>query len=172
MENLPHNQTLTDGTEGWKREPRVDILSDRLNNYWLVKTNVKTYDRFEFPDIYIMYRQSSKMQATLYRNLGVNNSKSWSLSGEINYEGNYPSTDMKTQGAEGSGGQFLEILDEKGKVIFRFFPQLNYNSKLIQLIANGIVIAAENQPGIERITNRFQPFTLKLKDGKLQFNYA
>lgn len=166
MKELPFNQSLVDGTAGWQRNPKNDDLTDKSNNFWKVQTNVKSHDPFGDPDIYVKFRRESPSEATLSKNLGTNNTNSWSLSGELNYANNYAATDG------GSGGQFFDILDQNGKVIFRFFPQVNYDTRQMKLIANDVEIASGPQSFINNKLGHFQPFTIKVSNGKLSFQFA
>ena len=42
----------------------------------------------------------------------------------------------------------------------------------MQLIANGIVIAGDQQKDLRQITDHFQPFYLKVNHGKMEFKYG
>lgn len=169
MGSVVSNLSLQDDNTGWKRSPVTDDLSDQYRSYWQVRTNVKSHGRFEDPDIYVRFRYEKDMQASLYKNLGLNNTDNWDLTGKLNYDNNYAATNADPLK---SGGQYLEILDDNGKAIFRFFPLLNYSTKVMTLVANGVVMAEDSQVKIEKITDKFQPFSFKMVNGKATFKYG
>ncbi|CAN5697765.1 hypothetical protein BH10BAC3_BH10BAC3_03810 [soil metagenome] len=161
-----------DGLDGWKKQPANDIELDRNRNWWSVKTGSKTYNKFEGSDINIRFRQSAESQASLSKNLGSFNTENWSLTGEINYDENFPEIESSKAGVESAGGQYLEISDANGKIIFRFFPLIDAASNSIKLMANKTVVAQGEQAALTKELKQFQPFTIRLQNGRLFFKYS
>ena len=171
MEGLPFNKTLPDSIYGWKRYPKTDQINiSHVTPYWQVKTNVKTFDKFEPPDIYAEYRQASGV-ATVSHVLTTDSLSSWSLSGQINWEANYASTDIRNLSETGEGGSFVEIVDDSARVIFRLFAVLNYNTKIETVYCNNTVLLTGSQGSVENIINKFFPVRFQNSAGQLNINF-
>jgi DNA-binding beta-propeller fold protein YncE len=169
-ERLTIDKDLEDSLDGWKMDPSNDIVIDNNRNWWTVKKGIKAHNKFEGTDINIRFRQKTPSQASLSKNLGVNNTNIWTLSGELNYDENFAEIETNKPG-QSAGGQYFEVLDKNGKIIFRFFPLLNKEANRLKLIANHTIIAEDEQEAIKKKVSTFLQFTLKAVDGKLFFQY-
>ena len=75
--------------------------------------------------------------------------------------------DDKTQNAS-----YLQVLDDKGKVIARFSRQQITWPSDYRLLFNGQLITQRNQTDMRALTMFAQPFTISMKDGKVTFQTA
>ncbi|GEP97428.1 hypothetical protein CCY01nite_36880 [Chitinophaga cymbidii] len=172
LENLPFRSIMEDSMYGWRRDPVPEDYTDQYTKYWSVKTNIKTYatkDR----DVYIRFRSKiANTVATVDRDLGEVSSAAWELSGDLNYERNYPNEDSLKLGPDGNGGSFMEVLDDQGRVIVRFFWNMKYRSKDTRLYANNKIIINGHNDVMKPIYSVAQPFSINMSGDSATVTYA
>ena len=165
-EGLPFNTTLENGMYGWTRTPTADYNIPAADQKWEVSTNITTQQRAT-PDVNVFLRPSTAaLTATVSRNLGAaaTDVPQWSVTGSITY----PADDYdNTQNAS-----YLQVLDDKGKVIARFSRQQITWPSDYRLLFNGQLITQRNQTDMRALTMFAQPFTISMKDGKVTFQYG
>lgn len=163
MEGLPFDSVLQNNTRGWTRYPTTEDYTS-YNQYWSVKTNVKSYSKRKSPDLSITYATKTGPYL-VSRDLGTNlNLPSWKVTGQISYEGNMPNTDNISM--------YLDILDNAGKVIVRFYTKIEFNPSVISIVANNTVIAKGDENIIKATTDQLQPFAISMSNGVITVIYA
>lgn len=172
LENLPFRDTLEDNVYGWRRNPVAEDSTNQYEKFWTVRTNVKAYTKEDL-DLHIRFR--SKVAGTVRyveRDLGNISSAAWTVSGNINYERNYPNEDHVNLGPNGAGGCFLEVLDDQGKVIVRFFWNMNYSTKDTRLFANNSIIVNGHDNVMKPYYSVPQPFSISMSGDSATVSYA
>jgi hypothetical protein len=172
MENLPFRGVLEDSMYGWKRDPAAEDSTNQYEKFWTVRTNVKEHTKNDL-DLHIRFR--SKVANTVRyveRDLGNISSAAWTVSGRINYERNYPNEDHVNLGPTGAGGCFLEVLDDQGKVIVRFFWNMNYSTKDTRLFANNKIIVNGHNDAMKPYYSVPQPFSISMDGDSAMVSYA
>ena len=155
---------LADGTAGWNRNPKTEDYTSKASKYWSVKTTVKTFGYFTPNDIYIRYRQNSGYYSVT-RDLGTNNvTSSWTLNGNISWDGNYENESNNT------GGSYIEVLDNKGKIISRFYSKAISPNRYIY--GNNSIIIQGSTTTIQSVTKHFQPINITVDGIGVTFTYA
>ena len=91
---------------------------------WTVKTNVFSYGHTA-REVHIRLNLNKAATTTVQRNLGTpaDTTDSWTLQTLISYP-NWPQESMVNHGAppnNGTGGQYLQLLDDQHKEILRFY---------------------------------------------------
>ena len=173
LEHLPFNKVLENNMYGWSRDPVAEDYTDQYNKYWNVKTNMRTV-RKQSPDLYIKFRQKLADTSTVTRNLGTvsNTITGWQLSGKLNYEGNYPAEDTLKRGTDGTGGSFVEVLDDQGKIIARFFWNLTYSTKLTRLYINNKVMVSGHQNDLRPVYQLPQAVSISMVGDSVVAQYG
>jgi hypothetical protein len=158
MSGLPTNSILTDGTQGWNRSSKNEDYTDKYRSFWSVKTSIKSYKSV---DLFIKYRQPEAVYK-VSRNLGINDDVvSWNLTGKITWEGNYANQE--------GGGSYLEVLDDAGKVITRFF---NKGTDPSVIYGNRKIIAQGLKGDIKMVTSQKQPISITFNRTGATFKFA
>jgi hypothetical protein len=167
-EGLEYDSPVKDLIYGWAINPPTEKIAT-TTDYWSVHTNRKDSKRNVPPELNVVFSENVPYSASVSRDLGTVNSKSWQISGNLNYDGGFASRDVPENytAMSGTGGQFFDLVDRKGKIIFRMFPQLNYATKVETLYANGVIIAQDKQQIIDKVINKFFSFNLKNTNGVL-----
>ena len=163
MEGLPFDQTLDAHTAGWTRLPETDILTGPYESYFKVWTSTLQLDRGSANDIAVNYTQKKKHNASVSRDLGVNTvSRNWKITGLVAYPRSSPN------GAALS--QYLDILDEAGKVLATFYPMSEPASKSIVMRFNDKSVAPGSLSplGLAEQT----AFSIAAADGLMTFVYG
>ncbi|GEO10447.1 hypothetical protein SAE01_29430 [Segetibacter aerophilus] len=159
MAGLPYRSSLADNTSGWTRNPASDAAG------WNAKTNVKTYSKRKSPDLYITYSQEAGAY-TIKRDLGTNNNlSSWRLFGKVNYDNCMPNTSI---------GVYLDVLDDNGKIIIRFYNSIDYSASpiTVNVYANNTLISSGPEATVKNITKRFQLLDISMVAGAISVGYA
>ena len=165
MAGLPLKKgiSLENNTAGWTRFPLQDNLTNLENNYFTVRTGLKTYNRYKPIDVQVVYRQNSGIY-TINRELGSNiNLASWKLNGKINFEGSVPNTN--------NGGCYLEVLDNNDKVITRFYFKQGYPLG-VDIMGNDKVIGHGEDDAMKVVFNKNRAIEISSDGGTYTFNYA
>lgn len=174
LEKIRYHQVLEDGIYGWGRNPSFEIDSSQYLRWWNLETGLKSYDRHK-PDLYIKYVNKYPATATATRDLGVaaNGVPGWEISGNVNYEGNIPNEDSVDRGpASLRGGSFLEVLDDQGKILVRFFWNMHYSSNICRLYANNKVIATGSAAAMKAIYSISQPLQISMTGDSALVQYG
>ncbi|WP_429382150.1 FlgD immunoglobulin-like domain containing protein [Mucilaginibacter sp. UYCu711] len=165
MTGLKYNTIVQDNLYGWKRSNSEDY-TNRYSKYWTVKAGYKAYTGV---DVYILYRQNSGSY-NVDRDLGTNEKlKTWILSGKLNLEGNTANDPFN------KGGSDIEILDNAGKIITRFYTVDNFTTDfdhVVSVHANDQNISSATIDDMTVITNESQPMEIKYDNGKISFTYG
>ncbi len=163
LQNLPFSSSLENNLYGWKRDAATDEPSR-----WALTTNFHQSDKNASPDLNLYYAKddNQNMVYTVTRNLGTNTAlNAWKLSGVINFEGTFPN--------EANGGQYLEVLDNNGKVISRFFYTISFETNNPATIyGNDKVIHKDENNWITWEIWRNLPITIGATNGKITFKYG
>jgi RHS repeat-associated protein len=133
MAGLPTSGMIADGTAGWNRVPATQSTGD----YWHQWSVTGKVDGGGLPYVDVFYRDNTPNN-TMYvtRDLGTpsNSTERWELNMDVSY------TPMTNHGD--CSGQRLEVLDDAGKVIARFFPEMfDPYPEDARFVANGAFIA-------------------------------
>lgn len=170
LEGLAQDAILQDNLYGWRRTPAAEDLTDRGSKYWSVKSGHTTYGRFNNPDLYVLYRQTTG-NYSVTRDLGALPAQvmSWKLDGGLNWNGNYEN------GAH--GGSYIEVLDAAGKVIARFWVEAVWVSGLetnnVTIRANGQTMANGYSAVTEPVTRSRQPLSISAAaNGQITVSYG
>jgi hypothetical protein len=166
LAELPFQDTIKNGAYGWSRSNNEDYTNIH-NKYFTVVTGVKSYLNSQ-ADIYVHYRQPLGIY-TVTRDLGSNSDlTSWTVSGKLSLERNYPND------SKGTGGAYIEILDRSGKIIARFYE--NYTQAPVghtdYIWGNNKVLVQKADPDMKLITGHSQPFEISTFNNTVSFKYA
>lgn len=171
LEDLPYKANVLNGIYGWIRNPIAEDYTDKYNKYWTVRTNQKTYAK-DARDLYIKFRYKTVTSAYVDRELGNVSSSDWELAGEVDYELNRPNEDHINLGPTGTGGSFIEVLDDQDKVIVRFFWNMNYPTKDTRLFANNKIIVNGQFNDMKAVYSIPQPFSISMSGDSATVHYG
>jgi len=122
--------TVADGLYGWHRTPANDSAQ------WTLAKNKLSY-RWDKPvDIVAAFSRFDN-EASLSRDLlpaGAGTSSTWSLKGSIAYRWE---PGVQDYNVVQSGGSYLEVLDDAGKVIARLNQKRDWFYTVVQMFGNG-----------------------------------
>ena len=89
----------------------------------------------------------------------------WTLRGRVSYKGNY-------QNHGNEGGQFLEVLDDQGKILVRFYPaQIAWPADQ-RVYANDVSLLSVDHDKLSRLMHPWQPLEISAEAGELSLRYA
>jgi hypothetical protein len=168
MEGLPFKKLLAGDLYGWKRNPANEDSTDTYNKWWCVNTGYKSYSNGKSADVSARYAQSTGAY-TITRDLGTSKGvDSWTLDGSVSFYGSAPNEPT------GKGGMYIEVLDDSGKVISRFYATSAYNSTnpLVTIYGNKAVMAQGGRSVIEPVLYLPQPLNIKAANGIVTFTYG
>ena len=158
MAGLPLSATLINNTAGWTRTPTGESTN------WSANTTVLTYDKLNSNDLRILFSEAAASTNTISRDLGTNNVTSdWKISGSVAWGGhaNYNANTFY---------QYLEVLDDAGKVLTSFYPQAEYNTG-ITIWGNTVSIKKTTFDTRDSVVKKLRPFEISLSGGKVSFTY-
>lgn len=158
--DLPYAVVLNDSIHKWYRNPKTENYTDKLRDWWSVRTGVKSSDE---NDIYIKYNSNKTNYAEVFYDLGKITSDKWSLSGELNYDGNNPV-------ATNNGASYFEILDANDNAILRMQPKVS--GVFTQYLVNGEVLRADSTILSKQLTSEFQTLKVELVGDSLLVSFA
>jgi hypothetical protein len=171
LDGLTFDSILEDGKYGWYRDKPTDDNTNKYNKWWSVRTSLRKFDRLATPDLSVSFRQANTVN-TITRNLGSHNPvKQWQISGIVNFSGNYPNQD-KDLSENGSGGSFLEVLDDAGKVLTRLFFSVDINTKEAMMYANRKSIFKTTQDNLWAVMATSNELTIKMENGNASVKYG
>jgi hypothetical protein len=159
MAGLPFKSVLVDNINGWTRSPSNETGG------WSAKTNAKTYSKRKSPDLYVVYSQETG-DYSIKRDLGTNkNLSSWELTGKISYDNCMPNTSI---------GGFLDVLDNNGKIITRFYNTIDFSTSpiTINIYANNTLIGSGGEAAIKNVTRKFQSLSIALVNNAIVVSYS
>lgn len=161
------------GVAGWSFTGAPDSTSEFGGRFWRLRTSLRSYDKFKSPDIWLQFRKDS-VTYTATRTLPVTTSlSSWNLSGVLNLVAGWGNDGQISDAI--SGGWYMDLLDNTGKVITRFY-QMRYTGvspSLARVYVNSTKIAEANEFGGELSKMAVnQPISITRNASGVQFTYA
>lgn len=156
MTGLPFDTTMPMSRAGWTRS-HAQNTTDKFNSYYVVKTSTLTYNRQFTPDVFVQFVDRTAQTKTITRTLGTNNvTAGWTLSGQLAYPSNMPNGQ--------NINQFLDVLDDAGKVLIRFYPKVDrsVNPFVASIMGNAETLVSGTEAGIKSIMNPYVPFEFKI----------
>ncbi|WEK37998.1 MAG: PA14 domain-containing protein [Candidatus Pseudobacter hemicellulosilyticus] len=175
LERLPYYTTLKHDLYGWKRDTVVDEIppQGQYTPFWRAFTNLKGYNT-RHPNLNIQYQQKDMDTNTVTRQLGpvIPGLSNWTLSGIISYNGNSPNEGHRYIGTDGSGGSFLELLDDNGKILLRFFWNMNYDTKVTRLFVNNIILDSAHDNTMKLVYGIPQELEVSMQNDSVRVKYG
>ncbi len=115
----------------------------------------------------------AKGLASVSRDLGYSGPplSNWTLYGDVDYEGNYPNVGRITTDNI-SGGSFLDLLDNKGKIILRLYMIFVHNPTDAQFYVNDTLLFQGKINDFKKIAWKPQLLKLSCRNGNLLFQYG
>ncbi|HEY0055782.1 MAG TPA: hypothetical protein VGB63_10530, partial [Pedobacter sp.] len=163
LKGLVKGATFTSGL-GWERTPSLDFkVSDE--NSFTTKIGSQSYDIFKSPDLFINFRQPTGT-ADIVRHLGNNTGLlDWKVSGKVNFSWHSPNE------PRGYGGGYMEVLDNKGLIIARFYIE---RDKVLgtNAVGNGTVIHNADAIAFNMVSTKNNQIIISASQGKIIFKYA
>ncbi|HEY4326575.1 MAG TPA: FlgD immunoglobulin-like domain containing protein [Mucilaginibacter sp.] len=163
MVNLPYNSPLSNNTAGWTVSPAGSQTG------WTVNTNVLVSGVQNNPDIFITCKAASG-NFSVDRDLGNNSGLlSWTVSGQISFY----NTDQ-----QGSMKQYMDVLDNKGKIIARLGNNFLFISNILGTSTNAIVgnnktlASGLNASVITPLMWQLQPIDITAVNNQVTIKYA
>jgi len=169
LQGLSFTSTLVDNMYGWKRYPATEDFSDFYAKWWSVTTGYNSYDRLKSPDVTIKFSQNTG-NYSVTRDLGANNNlTAWNLNGVVDYNGNFEN-DINGNG----GGMSIDVLDDKGYYIARFFPTADYNKPYsrIAILANYKTVVLDTTAKVISAMSVPQSLSISVTNGIYTIKYA
>lgn len=169
MAGIPFNEPLRNNVAGWTRNPINDTLTDRYNNYWVVKTRTNTYDPTTTGDVYVEYALSAYSgNRSINRVLDPTGiTSSWKISAQVTMGG-----EANTNNVYGS----LRVQDATGKVLASFYQNQLYSGGVYttNYYGNGKLIGGGRRGDLFDSSRRLQPLeiTYNAAGSTVTFRYA
>jgi hypothetical protein len=168
MEGLKYDAVLTnDNGVGWQRSPAEDINQDPYTNIFTVSTNVLKQDRLSSPDVFIKFARDEPVTYHVTRTLGEGTvTRSWTLAGYVAYPNNMPNGQ--------SIFQYLDVLDEKGKLLTTFYVEMNRKSKPFSalIFGNKKLIRSGVDHVVKKAMSEFTRLEITMAGGIATFKYG
>lgn len=168
LEGLDFRKVVVNNMYGWTRTPATEDYSNAYTKYWSVTSGYKSYDYSQPVDLYAYFAQVYGTYS-VSRTLGNNtNLTSWKLNGVLDFVGN-AENDMLNK-----GGMFIDVLDNTGKIITRFWSSSVYDpvDPIMSINANNAVIAKAGKSIIQPVMYKPQPFKIEASANGLTFTYS
>jgi hypothetical protein len=136
--------------------------------HWSIESNRRLWNPKTQLDLGTVY--ISKVPGTtktLTRDLGMpsDNTTSWTLSGQVQYEDNYINHGT-------AGGQYLDVLDDANKVIARFYPVMVSYPNEAHIYGNSSSILTSDVSTVQFGMWSWQPLTISASNGQITFQYG
>ena len=164
-----------DGLYGWHRTPAQDVTNDSRTDWWVVDTGGYAYRKDRPADIRANFaRPDTGSVSRDLRAPGAGAVSTWALGGQITFGPNYNRNEYGDNTWD-SSGQYLEVLDDTGKIIARLYPRRLEPSSDIAIHANTAssnVKVVSLGGWIGAIAQTPTPFTIGASGGKLTFTFA
>lgn len=162
---------VSDGLYGWHRDPAQNVTANVATNWWTVDTSRYVYRKDLPVDIHVSHNRDG--DASVWRDLrpaGAAAVSSWTLSGNIAYGSNWNRDEYNPSGIDNIG-QYLEVLDDAGKIIARMYPR-NTPTSLAAIYANNTSTAVKTTAlWGATIVQTAVPFSIHAANGKLDFTF-
>ena len=166
LAGVQSNSAVNSGNYGWTVTPAPYDVG--YGDWWYVETNMKTWQRTSPFDIGACFANpNAGATASFTRDLGVpnDNTTSWTINTQIDFEGNYVNHGT-------AGGQYLDVLDDAGNIIARFYSvQVVYPTDEC-IYANNEVLLQTDLDTINSVMGQWQPLTISAQNGQITFQYA
>ncbi len=161
MAGLPDRGTLTSNTAGWTITPSAN------DSRWTARSNFFTYDKRKSPDLYVTYNVGETGVNTINRDLGQNsNLSNWEITGKLGYHNCEPNS------PDGKGlNQYLDVLDNSGKIIVRFYQQINYTTGTTTIYANNAPIFGGRVVDMKELVKYFLSFVITKSGSNISVTY-
>jgi len=169
LQGLPYTSTLVDNMYGWKRTPTSEDNTDVYAKWWSVTTGYNSYDKSKSADVSIQFSQNAG-DYTVTRDLGTNtNLTTWQLNGVVDFNGN-AENNINGNG----GGMSIDVLDDKGYYIARFFPTADYNKPYsrIAILANYKTVVLDTTAKVISAMSVPQSLSISVTNGIYTIKYA
>ncbi|WP_147202608.1 hypothetical protein [Segetibacter aerophilus] len=162
MAGLPYRSVLPGRVGAITRTPATETRR------WQVKTNSFTYQKRNSYDVYFEYSETNKSNSTIDFNLGKNSSlANWSITGEISYAG------AGANSPDNNGtNQYLDVLDNAGKIIVRIYRKISYTNFYTTQYANNTAILSQPDEVSRKFTSHLQPIKIAKSGGNIIVTYA
>jgi hypothetical protein len=162
LAGLSAQTVLANGAFGWTRSNGEDY-TNTSTKYFTAISGTKSYLPASI-DLYVRFRQPVGIY-TVSRTLGNNSGlASWVLSGQLSLDRNFPNDNA------GTGGSYIEILDNNGKIIARFYQ--SYANYLYSTHGNDQILNSQGPTTMVAITQQLQPFEISAINNVITFKYA
>lgn len=168
MEGSLRNYILQNRMYGWVRNAVAEDYTSQYSEWWSAQTDLKTYGQTS-PDVSLYFRQSNGITYTVTRDLGSPDGiTSWKINGKVNFDRSY----LNIKGS----GAFLDVLDDAGKIISRFYIQRSaYGVYPVTCSAYGNTKALNINDMLTfqaTTSNKNQPLEVSAVNGIITFKYA
>ena len=159
--------SVLNATYGVTRNAATDLTTDYWDK-WILRTSKFTYRTANTPsDLSLFFNNNTAATRTLTRDLGTPSDATtqWTLNTSVNFDNNTPNHGS-------NGGQYLDVLDDTGLIIARFYSrQLSFPNDY-RITANTLNIAQINQTTLAAVMELWQPLTITATSTGITFNYA
>ncbi len=166
LAGLSVETSLFNNAYGMMRDTAADTTD--YWNRWILRTSKFSYRTASTPgDFSILFVNNTPATRSLLRDLGTPSDATtqWTLNASVNFTGNYPNNGT-------SGGQYVEILDDAGLIISRFYPrQVTYPNDF-RIFANTQTIVQTSNTALNAVMEQWQPLTITATSSGITFNYA
>ncbi len=166
MKDLPFDAIMPNNVGGWTRNPTTNSVVDKFSNAFTAFTGRLKIDQTGSPDILLNFVKTTAQNYSISRDLGTNNiNYSWKISGELAYLFNMPNGN--------SIAQYFDILDANGKILTRFYPELNRSVSpfIATIYGNKVAITQGYEYAIRDAMRELHPWEVKIVDGAVSFTY-
>ena len=167
LAGLSVEASIFNSAYGMIRDTAADTTADYWNQ-WVLRTSKFTYRSALLPsDLSIYFRNNTAATRSLTRDLGTPSDATtqWTLSASVNFDGNYPNHGT-------SGGQYIEVLDDAGLIIARFFPRQISHPNDYRIYANTLTLFQGTQTALNATMEQWQPLTITATSSGITFSYA
>jgi hypothetical protein len=167
LAGLSAEASIFNSTYGMIRNTAADTTTDYWDQ-WILRTSKFTYRSAALPgDFSIFFRNNTVATRSLTRDLGTPSDATtqWTLNASVNFDGNYPNHGT-------SGGQYIEVLDDAGLIISRFYPRQVSHPNDYRIYANTLIVAQGTQTSVAFPMELWQPLTISATGSGITFNYA
>lgn len=161
MAGLPDRGTLVTNTAGWTITPAAN------DSRWTARSNFFTYDKRQSPDLFVTYNPAANGVSTINRDLGQNsNLQNWEITGKLGYHNCEPNS------PDGKGlNQYLDVLDNSGKIIVRFYQQIDYSTGVTSVYANNTPIFSGMVVDMKELLKDFLSFSITKSANNISISY-
>lgn len=155
-------------TYGLTRDTAADTTTDYWNR-WMVRMSKFSYrSAVGLPaDLSCFFNNNTNAIRSVTRDLGTPSDATtqWTLSAMVNFDGNEPNHGT-------NGGQYLEVLDDAGLIIARFYPRQVSHPNDYRITANTVNLFQGTSTAIRAMMEPWQPLTISATSSGITFAYA